>query len=238
MQSARSIALVVLTSALLAGCAAQDWRDVSGGLMTASGEPDTRTIAAGLKEALRVGARRTVDNAAREGGYLDSPEIRISLPSEFESMANTLRRIGLGGQLDNLETRMNRAAEKAAAEATPVFIDAISSMSFADARAVLAGGDTAATDYLRDATSGELRTRYSPIVDEHLQDLGVVQLYESLHDRYERIPMVPALEFTPGDYVTDRALDGLFKLLAVEEKKIRENPAARTTALLRRVFGE
>ncbi len=238
MQTRRSIALVVLTSALLAGCAGQDWREVSGVLTGDSGEPDTRTVAAGLKEALRVGARRTVDNASREGGYLDDPEIRISLPPEFESMANTLRRIGLGGQLDSLETRMNRAAEKAAAEATPVLVDAISSMSFADAREVLSGGDTAATDYLRGATSGELRTRYSPIVDKQLQDLGVVQLYESLHDRYQRIPMMPALDFTPRDYVTDRALDGLFKLLADEEKRIRENPAARTTALLRKVFGQ
>lgn len=236
MRAATSI--ILLVSALLAGCAGQDWREVSGALLADGGEPDTRTVAAGLKEALRVGARRTVDAVSREGGYLDNPEIRIPLPSELESMADALRRVGLSGQLDQLKIRMNRAAEKAAAQATPVFVDAISNMSFADAREVLAGSDTAATDYLRDETSDELRRRYRPIVEAQLQDLGVVELYESLHARYRQIPLVPSLEFTPRDYVTDRALDGLFKLLGDEEKRIRANPAARTTELLRRVFGK
>lgn len=237
MRQLRTLAALLLVSGVLAGCAGQDWRDVSGALLQGTGRTDTQTVEAGLKEALRVGAQRAVEKASAEGGYADNPDIQIPLPSKLESMADSLRKVGLSGQFDKLKSRMNRAAEKAAAEATPVFIDAISDMSFADAREVLSGGETAATDYLRRETSDELRRRYRPIVEEKLQSVGVVKLYQSLHDRYQQIPLTPSVEFTPREYATDKALDGLFKLLAREEKRIREDPAARTTQLLQKVFG-
>ena len=132
---------------------------------------------------------------------------------------------------------MNRAAETAAAEATPVFIDAVKSMSFADAKDILKGNDTAATDYFRDATRKELTGRYQPIVRKAMDSVGAVQAFEDLQSRYNDLPFTPDLNYQIEDYVVEQALDGLFNVLASEEKKIRENPAARTTELLRRVFG-
>ena len=237
MKGIRSIVTALLVCAVGAGCAGQDWRQVSSDLLSGTGQTDTQTIAAGLKEALRVGSQRAVQKASQKGGYLDNPELRIPLPSKVEKMANALRKVGMGGQFDKLERKMNRAAEEAAADAAPVFIDAISEMGIADARQILGGDMTAATDYLREKTSDELRNRYKPIVQEKLQSVGVVDLYNSLHDRYSKLPLAPSVQFTPEDYATDRALDGLFKLLAQEEKRIRQNPAARTTELLKQVFG-
>jgi len=143
----------------------------------------------------------------------------------------------LGAQVDQFEQKMNVAAEDAARAAAPVFVSAVRQMSFADAKGVLYGGETAATDYFREQTSSTLRAKYSGIVSKHMNSLGVVRKYSDLSARYNMIPLVPKLTFDPEEYVTDQALDGLFTVLATEEQKIRENPAARTTALLRKVFG-
>jgi len=237
MQSIRTIGAALLICLIAAGCAGQDWREISTGLINASGETDTQTIAAGLKEALRVGSRRAVQKASKEGGYMENPEIRIPLPSRLQGMADTLEKVGMAGQIKTLEKKMNTAAEEAAGQAAPVFIDAISDMSISDARRILGGGPSAATNYLREKTSEELRSRYKPIVQEKLKSVGVVDLYNSLHDRYRKLPATPSVEFTPQDYATDQALDGLFQLLAGEEKRIRNDPAARTTDLLKQVFG-
>lgn len=220
------------------GCRSEQWQNITAGLLSGpAATADTETVAAGLKEALRVGTRRAVEQASSRGGYLNDPDRRISLPGRLGQMADTLRSVGLGGQVEALEEKMNRAAEQAAGRAAPVFIEAITGITFEDARQILSGGETAATDYLRSATADELKRRYEPIMEEHLKSVGAVDLYNRLLNRYQSLPFAPAVEFRPRDYVTQEALDGLFSLLAQEERKIRTNPAARTTELLKRVFG-
>ena len=195
------------------------------------------TIVGGLKEALVVGTRNTVASTGKEGGYSNNSLIRIALPQELQTFGDTLRKVGLGKQVDLFEQKMNVAAEDAARAAAPIFVDAVKQMSFADAKAILYGSNTAATDYFRERTSETLRAQYSGVVATHMNSLGVVRKYNDLMARYNMIPLVPKPTFDPEEYVTDQALNGLFAVLATEEQKIRENPAARTTALLRQVFG-
>jgi hypothetical protein len=153
-------------------------------------------------------------------------------------MADALSALGLGSQVAELELAMNRAAERASAEATEVFWKAIAQMTLQDAFGILNGGDTAATEYFRTRTSDALRARFRPLVDERMQQVGVYRIYEPLENRYAALPFVtkPALDLDA--HVTDRALDGLFGMLAREERRIREDPAARSSELLRRVFAD
>jgi len=194
-------------------------------------------VVAGLKEALEVGTTNAVARTSRVNGYLGDPQIRIGLPESLDGMAMALRAIGLGSQVDALEVSMNRAAEHAAAEATDIFWRGIERMTFSDAQAILGGGNTAATDYFERTTRGELRTRFHPIVDAKLSDVGVVRAYDELIGRYEALPFAEKPSFDLRSYVTEGALDGLFEVLGEEETRIRNDPAARTTALLRKVFG-
>ena len=237
MRTYFAIAGVVGFVALAIGCSSSQLSKVRSTLAGKSGTLDTRTVTAGLKEALQVGIKRAVNRASSEGAYADNPELHISLPDELDKMKNALETVGLGGQMKKLENKMNLAAEEAAGQATPVFIDAIKDMSFADARKILSGKDTAATEYLRKNTSDKLASLYEPIVQKHLQTVGVMDLYNQLHSRYQSLPLAPSVDFQPSDHVTTRALDGLFQLLAQEEQKIRAEPAARSTELLKRVFG-
>lgn len=201
------------------------------------GPLDDDTIVAGLREALEVGTRNTVDSTSSLNGFLANELIRIALPDQLEGMGNALRTIGFGAQVDELEVAMNRTAERAAGEATSVFVDGIRQMTFADARQILQGNETAATDYFRRTTSDTLRRRFSPIVHQKMQEVGVVRTYDGLLKTYEAIPLVSKPDMDLYRYVTDEALDGLFTVLAQEEQKIRTDPAARITPLLQRVFG-
>lgn len=228
----------------LSGCETLDTAGIGSSMLNLIGAGDgagselaLSTIVDGLKEALEVGTQNTVDQVSAKGGYSESSTIRIPMPERLEAMASALRKLGLGSSVDTFEERMNQAAEMAASEAVPVFADAIMSMSFDDAREILNGGDTAATDYFRDATSASLKKRYSPIVTEQMEKVQAVSLYKDLVGRYNDIPLVPLIDYSIEDYVTEQALDGLFTVLAREEEKIRENPAARTTELLKTVFG-
>lgn len=200
---------------------------------------DEPTVIAGLREALRVGTDRTVASTSRLDGYLANELIRIHTPESLTTMTRTLRTVGMGRQVDELEVAMNRAAEQAAGEAGQVFWSGIRQMSVRDAWGILDGGDTAATDYFRRTTSGELRTRFAPIVEQKMSAVGLVRLYDDLTARYRALPLA-ALAKEPPDlraHVTDGALSGLFTVLAQEETRIRREPAARTTELLKRVFG-
>jgi hypothetical protein len=174
---------------------------------------------------------------SRRDGYFGNARIRIPLPQELDSAASTLRQVGLGSHVDELELAMNRAAEAAAGEAVDVFWNAIKSMTIADARGILNGPDTAATAYFRRTTEARLEARFAPIVDEKMTALGTVRVYDQLVAAYDALPLTTKPAFDPRAYVTSRALDGLFTVLGDEEKRIRDDPAARTTALLRRVFG-
>jgi hypothetical protein len=194
------------------------------------------TAVSGLRDALEVATERAVQSTSQTGGFLDNPQIRIQLPGKLESMANGLRAVGMGGKVDELEVAMNHAAEHAAGEATPVFVDAIKGMSFEDASGIVRGGDTAATSYFKRKTTEPLRAKFRPIVDAAMKKVGVAQQYDALVASYSSTPFasVPKLDLT--GYVTDQTLAGLFKVVGDEEKKIRTNPAAQTTSLLKQLF--
>lgn len=224
----------------LLGCATLQ-KDLSGVLGTESskgGALDEPTVIAGIKEALRVGTQNTVLSTSRLDGYLGNQLIRIAVPDQLQSTASTLRQIGLGSQVDELEVGMNRAAERAAGEAREVFWDAITGMSVSDAFGILKGHDTAATDYFRSRTHAALEARFHPIVQRKIDEVGVSRVYGRIADAYNSLPQTGTSRLVDlDDYVTEKALSGLFTVLAQEEQKIRRDPLARTTELLRRVFG-
>jgi hypothetical protein len=207
------------------------------GSASTSGELDRETVVAGLREALRIGSERTVERTAIVDGFLGNALIRIAIPEDLDKMASTLRKIGLGRQVDKLEVAMNRAAEEAAGEAREVFWDEIRSLTIPDAMGILGGGPTAATDFLYQRTSGEIRERFQPIVVDKIEEVGLARLYSDLADDYNKLPFVSRPAIDLGEYVTDEALDGLFTVLGEEEARIREDPIARTTELLKKVFG-
>ena len=230
--------IVLLVSVLVGAPACQGLPpDVGRTILGAGGGAlDDGTIADGLREALRVGTERAVGKTSQIDGFLGNRLIRIAMPDDVRKMTDTLRKIGLGAQVDELETSMNRAAEKASGEAVDVFWDAVSSMTIDDARRVLEGGKHSATKLLRERTSGELTRRFQPIVKTKMDEVGLSRLYGDLAAQYNALPLVRDKAPDLDTYVTDRTLDGLFTMLGKEEERIREDPVARTTELLRRVF--
>ena len=194
-------------------------------------------IVAGLKEALEVGTTNTVDLTGQVDGYFSNAAIRILLPSQFQNVEQGLRLLGQGQKVDELVLAMNRAAEKAAPAARDIFWSAIKNMSFDDARKILSGGDTAATDYFRSKTSEALTAAFRPVVDASMKDVGVVRQYQQLLSAYQSVPFASALpSFDIESYVVTKALDGLFTVLGEQERKIRTDPAAQVTSLLKKVF--
>jgi hypothetical protein len=190
-----------------------------------------------VKEALRVATERAVRSTGQRDGFLRNRQIRIGLPGALGKLASGLRAVGMDEQVDELEVAMNRAAEQAAGQAAPVFVDAIASMTLQDAAAIVRGGDTAATDYFERTTSDPLRARFRPIVEQAMQQVGLAQRYDRLVGRYTALPFASKLNLDLPGYVTEQTLAGLFHVVGEEEKRIRTNPAARTTELLEQVFG-
>lgn len=199
---------------------------------TQSGLPDGK-IASGLKDALQVGTGKTVDLTGKPGGYLDNPAIKIGLPGNLKMLDGPLRAAGMGPKLDTLEDSMNHAAESAAPAARQIFVN----MSFEDARKLLNGGDTSITTYFKSKTTGDLKTAFRPAVEKAMQSNGVTAQYDALVANAPSMPFMKSESLNINDYVISKALDGLFYILGQQEKEIRENPAARSTPLLREVFG-
>ncbi|HSN21348.1 MAG TPA: DUF4197 domain-containing protein [Usitatibacter sp.] len=193
--------------------------------------------AAGLKEALQVSTGKAVGLTGRKDGYFGNEAIRIAMPEKLRMVEKGLRAVGYGPKVDEFVLSMNRAAERAAPAAKDIFVAAIREMSFDDARRILGGGDTAATDYFREKTSGRLKASFRPVVEKSMQQSGVTQRYDDLMGRYKSIPFSGGVSFDVNDYVVDQALAGLFYMVAQQEKEIRTNPAARVTDLLKSVFG-
>ena len=194
-------------------------------------------VISGLKEALSVG----VDNAGKSASIMDgfnkNDLIRIPFPAEAENMQKSLRKVGMGKQVDEFELVLNRAAEEAAKEAAPLFLLAIKSMSVKDGLSILKGEDNAATSYLEESTKDSLYTTFRPIVEKALQTVNITKYWSPLASGYNKIPLTKKVNLDLEDYTTEKAMEGLFKLLALEEKKIREEPAARVSDLLKKVFG-
>ena len=202
-----------------------------------SEELSTDKIISGLKDALHVGTENAVEITSRVNGYYKNPEIRIPLPETVQKVEGILRTVGYGKQVDAFELSMNRAAEKAAPAAKSIFWDAIKKMSFTDARKILDGADDAATLYFKDKTYQPLYDMFKPTISETMGKVGVTRRYQDLSKKIQTVPFTEGLTVDLDDYVTKGALDGLFSMLAAEEKKIREDPAARITPILKEVFG-
>jgi hypothetical protein len=170
-------------------------------------------------------------------GYFKNPQIKIPLPPDIQKIESKVRSIGLGKEVDKFILTLNRGAEDAAKEAKPIFISAIKQMTVQDAWGILKGSDNAATEYLKRTTSAQLREKFQPVIANSLQKVEATKYYSTIVTNYNKIPMVEKVNPDLNDYATTKAMDGLFLLIANEEKKIREDPIARTSELLKKVFG-
>ena len=229
--------LILLFSPISAGYAG--WSDllktvqdtIGQGSGTSQGE-----IVDGLKEALEIGTANTVAALSQLDGYYGNPKLFIPLPQSVQTVEKVLRTTGFGPQLDAFELSMNRAAEKAAPEAQSLFVDAIKKMTFSDAEEILKGADNAATTYFKGKTSDGLQAIFKPIVSKAMDSVGVTQTYQSVSEKIETIPFASDYAVDLDEYVTEKSIDGLFIRLAEEESRIRNDPAARVTDLLKKVF--
>ena len=193
-------------------------------------------IVRGLKEALEIGTDNSVTVLSRIDGFYQQPDVKIFLPEKVKQAESLLRTAGFGAQVDAFELSMNRAAEKAAPEARKLFWDAISRMTFDDARRILEGRDNEATLYFREKTSDQLTELFTPLVHGAMSSVGVTRAWQDLDSKMNLIPFMDTLRFDLDAYVTGKTLDGLFFMVEQEELKIRKDPAARVTELLKKVF--
>lgn len=233
----------VAVAIALSGCVADDWQNTARTLLDSPSSSaavsglSTEQITAGLKEALRVGSSDVVAQLGKTGGFNLDPQIRIPLPATLAKVDTGLKAIGMGQLTNDLQVRMNNAAEKATAEALPLFVSAIQKMTIADARSILSGQQDAATQYLRKTMGAELAQKIQPIVSTTLQQTGAVQAYDRVMGQYAAMPLVSGVKTDLNNFVTEKAMDGIFYYVAREEAAIRANPAKRTSEILRTVFG-
>ncbi|MBL8205985.1 MAG: DUF4197 domain-containing protein [Blastocatellia bacterium] len=195
-------------------------------------------IILGLKEALNIGTGNAVTGVGRLDGYFKDAIIKILMPKKLQTIEKGLRAVGYGRKVDEFVLSMNRAAEKAAPQAKAIFIGAIKEMTFDDARKILTGGDTAATTFFKDKTTDKLSSTFRPIIEKAMNEVGATKQYKDLIGRYQAIPFARSYAVDIDEYVTGKAIDGLFYYVGEEEKKIRKNPAARVTQILKDVFGK
>lgn len=201
-----------------------------------SGSLTNSEIISGLKEALETGAGTVIGQLGAENGFNSDSSIHIPLPSYLSKAQFLMDKAGLGSYTDDLELKLNRAAEAATPKAKALFINAISQMSFDDAKSILNGADDAATQYFKKKTSGDLTKAFTPVVEKTLEEIGVVKSYDRMMAQYKSMPLVPDVKGNLTNYAVEEALNGIFYYLAKEEKAIRENPAKQTTALLKKLF--
>ena len=201
-----------------------------GGLSTAD-------ISAGLKEALTNGTNKGTATLSQADGFFGNAAVKILLPPEAQKVESTLRSMGLGKQVDDAILSMNRAAEDACKSAAPIFVNAIKQMSFEDAANILRGSDTAATGYLRGKTTADLTTAFSLVIKQSLEKVDATKYWNTLITTYNKIPFQKKVNPDLAAYVTDKSLNGVFYQIALQEKSIRQDPAARTSEILKKVFG-
>lgn len=218
----------------LSGCA--ELQQVVSQLPQAGGILSTADIAAGLREALDNGIDKQVAKLTKTDGFYKNQLVKILLPAELQKVDKTLRDIGLGNLADEGLKMMNRAAEDAVKEATPIFVSAVKNITFNDARNILMGNDEAATMYLKNATTSQLYAKFNPIIKASFNKVGADKVWTNIITKYNQVPLVNKVNPDLTDYVTNKALEGVFKMIAVEEKDIRNNINARTSELLKKVF--
>ena len=240
MKKILSISLIISVLALQS-CAGQkiNLGKVLGGILdqTKGGALTNDDVVMGLKEALQVGINKGADSASKVNGFFLNPKIKIPFPPEVQKVETALRKIGLGGEVDKFVVSLNRGAEEAAKEAKPIFVNAILSMSFSDAWSILRGDKNAATMFLKRTTSAALVQAFMPAVERALQKTQATKYYTDLATTYNSLPFTQKVNPDLKGYATQKAIDGLFILVEEEEARIRENPLARTSEILKRVFG-
>lgn len=193
-------------------------------------------IANGLRQALDLGIDKQVSKLTQKDGFYDNQMVRILLPAELQKVDQTLRDLGLSSLADEGLKILNRAAEDAVKEATPIFVAAVKEITFADAKTILLGPDNAATNYLEKRTNQALYSKFNPVIKNSFSKVGADQIWTNIINRYNSVPFVTKVNPDLTDYVTAQALSGVYKMISLEEKDIRNNITARTTPLLRQVF--
>jgi hypothetical protein len=235
-----SISLIISVLSIQ-GCAGQkiNLGKVLGGVLeqTQNSALTNDDVVMGLKEALKVGINKGADSASKTNGFYLNPKIKIPFPPEVQRVETALRKVGLGGEVDKFVISLNRGAEEAAKEAKPIFVNAILSMSFSDAWSILRGDKNAATMFLKRTTSAALVQAFMPAVEKALAKTQATKYYTDLATTYNALPFTQKVNPDLKGYATQKAIDGLFILVEEEEARIRENPLARTTEILKRVFG-
>ncbi len=237
----KRIVLLIIIAIVFSAAAAQAgfFDNLLKGLGGAASQgPDDSTVISGLKEALSIGTENAVRSVSQADGYFANEMIKILMPEKIQKVADVLKMVGYQKEVDDFVMSMNRAAEKAAPKASAFFVDAIKQMNFDDARKILNGGDTAATDFFKTKTSDKIYEAFKPLISTSMNDVGVTRSYKQMMGRYESLPFVDKQSLDLDHYVTNKSLDGLFYMVGQEEKKIRTNPAARVTDLLKTVFGK
>ncbi|MFI5220343.1 MAG: DUF4197 domain-containing protein [Bacteroidia bacterium] len=237
----KKIKLTAIILIISTGCYAQiNWeqavKDITG-TVSSGGKLSNDDIVKGLKEALSVGSRNSADKASKTDGYYKNPLIKIPFPKEAKQMESTLKNMGMNKQVDQFVMTLNRAAEDAAKKAAPVFLNAITKMTITDGVNILKGKDDAATQFLKTNTSAQLKTEFKPVIKASLNKVQITKYWNPLMNSYNKVPFVTKMNPNLDDYVTEKAIAGLFTLLAQEELKIRKDPAARVTDILKKVFG-
>ncbi|MCF6156840.1 MAG: DUF4197 domain-containing protein [Candidatus Brocadia sp.] len=230
------LALVLTASTTYGGFLSDLFKKGGGGVSKAG--LDESTVISGLKEALSVATDKSITSVSSLDGYFANKAIKILMPEKIQKVADTLGKFGFQKQVDDFVLSMNRAAEKAAPVAREYFVDAIKQMTFKDAMKILDGGDTAATDFFRKKTYNKLYDSFKPTISDSMNQVGVTNYYKDMMGKFTAIPFMKAESVDLDDYVTNKALDGLFYMIGEEEKNIRKNPAARVTDLLKEVFGK
>lgn len=233
----KRIGFILFAVVTLSWTSCDTLNSISNGMGTTSGVLSESDIISGLKEALQVGTSNASGMLNKTDGYFKDPLVKILFPADAQRAADKLRQLGMGQMVDDFTLNMNRAAESAAKEAAPIFVDAIKSMTFADARNILNGPDNAATEFFKGKTTPALVAKFSPVISKALDSHNVTKYWSDITTTYNRIPLVTKVETDLVSYTTGKALNGLFLKLEGEEKEIRNNPAARVTGLLQKVFG-
>ena len=196
----------------------------------------TVDISSGLKEALQNGVKKQVTKLTAVDGFYKNELVKIILPDELQKVDRTLRKMGMSNLANDGIKSLNRAAEDAVKEATPIFADAITVMSFTDAKSILMGNESSATDYLKSSTSSALYAKFSPVIQKSIGKVGADKIWASIINKYNAIPLVNKINPDITDYVTNKSMDGVFKMISIEEKNIRTNLNARTSETLKKVF--
>lgn len=218
----------------LVSCA--ELQQVVNSLPQGGGELTNADIASGLRQALDNGIDKQVSKLTQTDGFFKNQLVKVLLPQELQKVDKTLRDIGLGNLADEGLKVLNRAAEDAVKEATPIFVNAVKEITFNDAKNILLGADNAATQYLSNKTTSELYGKFSPVISNSLDKVGATQVWSNIITQYNAIPLTNNVNPDLTDYVTQEALKGVFKMISIEEKEIRNNFSSRTTDLLRKVF--